>query len=45
MSLEHWENDAGKEKPKYLEENVSYRYYFDHIFHMDWAEIEPGSPP
>jgi hypothetical protein len=38
--MEHWWNDTGSGKLKYLEKNLSYCHIVYHKSHIDWAGIE-----
>jgi hypothetical protein len=41
MSVQHWWNDTGGEKLKYMETNLTQCYFDHHRPLMDWLGIEP----
>lgn len=36
----HWWNDTDSRKPKYLEKNLPYCHFIQHISHTDWSGIK-----
>jgi len=44
VSMEHWWNDNGREKPKYWERNLSQCQFVHHKPHVVWPRAETGPP-
>jgi hypothetical protein len=42
--IELWYNDTDKGKRKYADEDLSQCQFHRHKSHIDWPEIEPGTP-
>jgi hypothetical protein len=42
MSAEHWWDDTDREKPKYLERNLSQRHFVHKESQTEWPGIEAG---
>jgi len=42
--MQHWSNDTDREKPKYVEINLSNYYVVNHKSYMDWSVSEPCPP-
>jgi len=44
MSLKYWWEDNDKGKPKYSKKDMSKCHYVHNKFHMNWPQIELGTP-